>query len=171
MIARALNSNENTKLYIYEQESFLESLCPNAQTAHNGSESDSLVSEIANEFDSRDDESEGKVVLCIDDFEGFYRGISQESADILDTITQGGADRGVYVYAACDIESMERMTMYCIKLFTNLLANGNAVAVGGNLDNYSDFKALHREENITFGSREGCMIHNNKVITMKIAGL
>ena len=168
-IAQTLGKDSKTKLYIYEENVFLEKLCPNAKTAHDAKTADEIISELAKEFDSRDDDSEGRVVFCVDDFAAFYRGISKESASLLNNITQGGADRGIFFYIACDVKGLAKMHTYKIKPFMNCLANENAIAVGGSIGEYQAFRNLHSDENLVFAQHEGCMIHKGKVIQMKIA--
>ncbi len=168
-IAQTLSKDEKTKLYIYEDKVFLEKLCPNAKTAHDAKAADEIISELASEFDNRDDDSEGRVVFCIDDFANFYKGISKESASLMNNITQGGADRGMYFYIACDVKGLAKMHTYKVKPFMNCLANENAIAVGGSLGECQAFRNLHSDENIVFAPYEGCMIHKSKVVHMKIA--
>ena len=168
-IARALGKDDKTKLYIYEEKSFLENLCPNATVAHDAKKADEIVGELAAEFDNRDDDSEGRVVFCIDDFAKFYNGISQESADILDNIASGGTDRGVYLYIVCDTSGLAKMSLFKVKLFETLLANGNVVVVGGNMASYKAFESLHRNKDLHFAEHEGCVIHNNKVTSLVFA--
>ena len=170
-IAKALGKDSKTQLYIFEEKTFIEKLCPNAKTVHDAKGADEIVAEVAKEFDKRNDESEGRIVFCIDNFAIFYSFISQESANILDTIASGGADRGIYIYTACDRAGLAKMSIFRIKLFENLLVNGNAIVTGGNLRDYNALSSIHRSDNIVFAKYEGCLIHNNKVTVMKFAQL
>ena len=171
LIAEALNNAPDTKLYIYETKTFLENLCPNAKTVHDEKGSDEIVNELANIFDSRDDESKGRIVFCIDDFGKFYMDISQESADILEVISSGGEDRGIYIYIACDKSTLVKMSIFHIKFFENLFVNGNAVVTGGNLKDYTPLNALYRNDDVSLAYNEGCIIHNNRVNIIKFAAL
>ena len=63
------------------------------------------------------------------------------------------------------------MSILKVKSFEKLLANGNAAVVGGRLNGYRAFSTLHRSDDITFAEHEGCLIHDNKVITMNIGKL
>ena len=168
-IVKTLNNDKNTKLYVYEEKSFLEALCPNAKTVHDAVGSDGVISEIAAEFDARIDDSAGRIVFCIDDFMTFYRGISNGSAKILETLTRDGADRGIYVYLACDAKSLAKLHTFKVKPFMNCLVNENAIFAGGTLGDYQAFKGMCRETEISLAEHEACMIHGKKAVVFRAA--
>ncbi len=167
MIAQALDKDPNTTLYAYEENTYIETLCPNSKTVHKAEDADALIAPLAKEYETRDEDSEGRIVLCIDDFYNFYHDITQESADILEAIARGGSERGMYIYVAVSSRGLETLSGWGVSLMKELLNNGNAIIAGGNIMSYKAFSNLHREEdNIFFRNYEGCIIHNGKSINM-----
>ncbi|MBQ7155742.1 MAG: type VII secretion protein EssC [Synergistaceae bacterium] len=166
MIAHALSEDENTKLYVYEENSFMEKFCPGAVIMHKPEDADKVIAELDAEYSDRDEDSKGRIVLCIDDFYNFYQDITQESADILEAIARGGTERGMYIYIACSLKGLMQLSGWNVPLIKELLKGGNAIAVEGSLREYQAFKNLHQEDNIGFGKHEGCIIHGNKVIQL-----
>ena len=175
MIINALSREVKGKVYLYEKDEKISTSYPECITVHNASEADELISEFADEFDRRsnDDESENyeRIVFCIDDFLGFYRGISQESADILETLTRSGSDLNIYIYMVCSVEDLAFLNTFrnTVKPFDNCIKKGNAIIVGGNIRDYIAFNDLHNETDIKFSDNEGCIIHRNKVTAIKFA--
>ena len=167
MIAKALDKDSDTALYIYEEKTFIENLCPNAKTAHKPEDADSFIAELAQEYEKRDEDSKGRIVLCIDDFYNFYQDITQESADILEAIARGGSERGMYIYVSVSLKGLGQLSSWGVPLMKELLNGGNAVAAGGSLREYLAFKNLHREDGILFGNHEGCLIHDGKVTVLR----
>ena len=165
----------DTKIYVYEKEEKVDSLSLNCVTVHEISEADSLISELADEFDRRSNDIEEtnyqRIIFCIKDFVDFYRGISQESADILEVITRSGADFNMCIYIISSIEDLAFLVTFrdSIKSFDHCLRKGNAIAVGGNIRDYSGFDEIQSEKDIAFADYEGCLIHNNKVTVLKFA--
>ena len=174
LIINAL-SHVDGKVYLYETDEKISPLYPECITVHNASEADKLISEFADEFDRRsnDDENEsyGRIVFCIDDFLGFYRGISQESANILETLTRSGSDFNIHIYMACSADDLAFLNTFrnTVKPFDNCIKKGNAIIVGGNIRDYIAFNDLHNETDIKFSDNEGCIIHQNKVTAIKFA--
>ncbi len=169
LIARTLAKDEKTKLYIYEDKPFLENLCKGAKVVHDGKGTDEIMIELEQAFNERDDESEGRIVLCVDNFLKFYEDMSEDSAKILNAITEGGADRGIYTYITFDSKGLAKTYTYRVKSFANCLVNENAIVVGGNLASYLPLQSLHSGENLTFAKYEGCIIHNKKLVQVKFA--
>ena len=168
MIAQALSKDTDTKLYIYEEKSFMEKFCSGAVIMHKPEDADKVISQLEAEYNDRDEDSKGRIVLCIDDFYNFYQEITQESADILEAIARGGSERGIYLYVAISSKGLGQMSSWGVTLMKELLNGGNAIPVGDSLKDYAAFKNLHREDNIFFDKHEGGMIHNNKVIHMML---
>lgn len=171
-IAKTLHNDPDTKLYIYEKEgdTFLEKLCPNAKTVHDAAGVDSVVAELEAAFDDRDEDSEGRIVLCIDDFNHFYSAISNENVNVLSNIIQGGADRKMYFYIACNTKGLARMFTFKVKPFMNCLMNGNAIVAGGSLIDYQPFSGMYPTgEQLSMGEHEGCIIHSNKIHAIRLA--
>lgn len=166
MIAKALSKDPDTALYVYEEKTFIENLCPGAKITHKPSEADTFIAELAKEYEQRDEDSKGRIVLCIDDFYNFYQDITQESADILEAIARGGSERKMYIYVAVSSKGLGQLSSWGVSLMKELLNGGNAVATGGSLKEYLAFKNLHREDNMMFGSHEGCIIHDGNVIPL-----
>lgn len=166
MIAKALNDDPKTKLYVYEEKPFIEKLCPNAIVMHNPDEADATIAKLEAEYSDRDEDSEGRIVLCMDNFYEMYLDITQESADILEAIARGGADRGMYMYAACSAKGLITFGFGDVSLITEMTKSGNAIVTGGELQDYGLFKEYHREEEMSFGEHEGCMIHDGEVSAM-----
>ena len=166
MIAQALAKVPDTRLYIYEEKTFLENLCPGAKTVHKTAEADAFIAELAKEYEKRDEDSKGRIVLCIDDFYNFYQDITQESADILEAIARGGSERGMFVYLAVSSKGLGQMDSWGVPLMKELLNSGNAVVAGGSLREYQALKPLHSEDNMLFAKHEGCIIHDAKVIPL-----
>lgn len=166
MIAKALSKDPDTALYVYEEKTFIENLCPGAKITHKPSEADTFIAGLAKEYEQRDEDSKGRIVLCIDDFYNFYQDITQESADILEAIARGGSERKMYIYVAVSSKGLGQLSSWGVSLMKELLNGGNAVAAGGSLKEYLAFKNLHREDNMMFGSHEGCIIHNGNVIPL-----
>lgn len=175
LIINALSREVKGKVYLYEKDEKISTSYPECITVHNASEADELISDFADEFDRRsnDDESENyeRIVFCIDDFLGFYRGISQESADILETLTRSGSDLNIYIYMVCSVEDLAFLNTFrnTVKPFDNCIKKGNAIIVGGNIRDYIAFNDLHNETDIKFSDNEGCIIHRNKVTAIKFA--
>ena len=133
---------------------------------HKPEEADKVIAELESEYADRDEDSKGRIILCIDDFYNFYQDITQESADILEAIARGGPERGMYVYIACSAKGLGQMYSWEVPLMKELLKCGNAIITGGSLREYEAFKNLHSEENILFLKHEGCVIHNTKVVPL-----
>ena len=169
MIAHALNEDPDTTLYVYEKKDMIEKLCPNAKVAHDDKSSDTIVAELAQKFDERDEDSEGRIVFCIDDLDVFYEDISQKSADILDVLSESGSDKGIYIYSACSKNGIAKLDLHHIKMFINFMSYGNAIVAGGELADYGAFSGIHKSDNIKLGDHECCMIHNNKTEVIKTA--
>ena len=169
LIAKTLAKDEKTKLYIYEDKPFLEKLCPGAKVAHDGKGTDAIMSELEQAFNEHEDESEGRIVLCVDNFLNFYEDMSEDSAKILNAITESGADRGIYSYIAFDAQGLAKTYTYRVKSFMNSLVNENAIVVGGSLASYLPLQSLHSGDNLTFAKYEGCIIHNKKLVQVKFA--
>ncbi len=163
MIAQALSKDPSTALYVYEEKTFIENLCPGAKITHKIPEADTFIAGLAKEYESRDEDSTGRIVLCIDDFYSFYQDITQESADILEAIARGGAERRMYVYVAVTSKGLSQFDSWQVPLMKELLNGGNVILAGGSLYEHVALKKLHREDNMLFGSHEGCMIHDGKV--------
>ena len=171
-IARTMNNDPDTTLYIYEKEgdSFLEKLCPNAKTVHDAAGVDGVVAELETAFDERDEDSEGRIVFCIDDFNSFYGAISNDNVNVLSNIIQGGADRGIYFYVTCPLKGLSRMFMFKVKPFMSCLLNGNAVVAGGSLLDCQAFANMYPTgEQPVIGENEGCIIHGNAITTVRLA--
>ena len=166
MIAKALSKDPDTALYVYEEKTFIEKLCPGAKITHKPSEADTFIAGLAKEYEQRDEDSKGRIVLCIDDFYNFYQDITQESADILEAIARGGSERKMYIYVAISSKGLSQFNSWEVSLMKELLNGSNAIVTGGNLKEYLAFKNLHREDNILFGSHEGCIIHDGNVIPL-----
>ena len=100
------------------------------------------ISEIADEFDkcSVDDNETNYecIALFINDFVSFYRKISQESADILETLTRSGSDFRICIYIVSSLGDLAFINAFraTIKAFDNCIKKGNAIAAGGNIKNY-----------------------------------
>ena len=127
------------------------------------------MTELEQAFNKRDDESEGRIVLCVDNFLKFYEDMSEDSAKILNAITESGADRGIYTYIAFDAQGLAKTHTYRVKSFMNCLVNENAIVVGGSLGSYIPLQSLRSGENLTFAKCEGCIIHDKKLIQLKFA--
>ena len=166
MIAKALKDDPNTKLYVYEPKPFIEKLCPDAVIMRTPAEADTVIAELEREYNQRDEDSEGRIVLCIDNLYELYVDITDESAEILESIARGGADIGMYIYTACSHDGLLKFSYGDVPLITELTKSGNAVITGGNLKEYKMFNDFHREDDMSFASHEGCMIHDGKVIRM-----
>lgn len=174
LIAKTLHNDDNTKLYIYEKpgETFLEKLCPNAKTVHDTKGVDGVAAELEAAFDDRNEDSKGRIVFCIDDFNYFYSAISNENVNVLSNIIQGGADRGIYFYITCSTKGLERMSMFKVKPFMNCLINGNAIVSGGSMLDCKAFEKLYpASEQPIMGEHEGCMIHGGKIRSLRLAKL
>ena len=174
LIINAFSNELDTKIYLYEPEEKIGVLYPNCISVHEVIETDNLISELADEFDRRlndDEENYSKIVFCVDNFLKFYRMISQESADILESITRSGADCNIYFYIASNIEDIAFLETFraSIKSFDNCMKKGNAMAMGGNIRDYAGFGYLCGENDIKFADNEGCLIHNNQVTVLKFA--
>ena len=176
LIINAFIRDGNTKIYIYEgkNEEKLSVLYPEC-IAFDDTSSDSLISELADEFDirSNDDEADNyeRIALFINDFVGFYRKISQESADILETLTRSGADFKICIYIVSSLEDLAFMNTFraAIKVFDNCIKKGNAIAAGGNIKDYAAFNEIQSETDINFSELEGCLIHNGRTTVLKFA--
>ena len=171
-IAKTLHNDPDTKLYIYEKEgsSFFEKLCPKAKVVHDAAGVDGVVDELAAAFDERDEDSKGRIVLCIDDFNYFYSVIANENVPVLSNIIQGGADRGIYFYITCNLKGLERMNMFKVKPFMDCLMRGNAVVAGGSLSECGAFEKMYPTgESAILGENEGCVIHKNKITVVRLA--
>ncbi|MBR0034172.1 MAG: hypothetical protein IJP54_00710, partial [Synergistaceae bacterium] len=166
MIAKALNDDPKTKLYVYEEDAYIEKFCPNAVVIHKPEEADEVISQLEAVYAERNEDSEGRVVLCLDNFYNFYQDITQESADILEAIARSGGDRGMYIYAVCTSKGLATFGMSDAALFQELIKSGNAIVTGGSLKEYKEFNEFHSEDNIFFGAHEGCLIHKGKVTTL-----
>ena len=173
LIINAFTQILDSTIYLYEEKNNIGNLYPNCVSVHEASEADALISQIADEFDRRlnDEEFDSKIVICIDNFLKFYRIISQESADIIASIARSGADCDIYFYITSSVEDLGFLNMFKndIKAFDNCLKKGNAMALGGNIKNYTGFNDLHSEKDINFAEGEGCLIHDNKVTVVKFA--
>ena len=164
-IAKALDNDPDTSLYVYEENTFIEKFCPNARTMHKPEDADKAIDELAGEFDKRKYDSKGRIAICIDDFYNFYQEITQESADVLEVIAERGADKGIYIYVSCTTKGLS--VLGNTPLFQKLLARGNAIVTGGTLGECQAFKGLHQSGNLYFGNHEGCMIHDNRVTELR----
>ncbi|MBQ3653089.1 MAG: hypothetical protein II954_01575, partial [Synergistaceae bacterium] len=164
VIAKSLNDDKFTRLYIYEVKKFLEPLCPRVVAVHDAEGADRMLAEIAGEFDSRIGETGERIALCIDDFMTFYRGISEESAKILETLTRDGAARGIYVCIVCDAASLAKLHVFKVKAFMNCLTNENAIIAGGSLGDYPAFSGMWRGTDIHMGEHEGVIVHNKRAV-------
>lgn len=173
LIVNAASQDLNTKVYIYERKTFLENLSMASITAHTPQDADEIISELADEFDNRIDFGQiyDRIVFCIDDFPEFYRGISQQSADILDTLTRSGGERGIYIYIVCSPDGLSSMHIFRINAFENCLMSGNAALTGGKLGDYTAFNDIHRNIELTFSDHEGCLIHDGEITTLRFAKL
>ena len=174
LILNAFANEADTKIYLYEMEEKIGISYPDCLAAHTASEADALISELANEFDRRSNEDEinyQKIVFCVNGFLGFYRGISQESADILETLTRSGSNFNMFVYIVSNVEDLAFMMTFrdSIKSFDNCMKKGNAIAIGGNLMDYSGFDEIQDETDINFADYEGCLIHDDKITVLKFA--
>ncbi|MBQ9526672.1 MAG: hypothetical protein IJR68_03595 [Fretibacterium sp.] len=175
LILRALGQDSGTTLYLYEQGTFLEGLCPGARMAHDGPSSDALLSELAEEYDRRSDEGgdyqDARIVLCIDDFPAFFEGVSEEALTGLDVIIRNGSEQGMYVYIAGDKDGLGRLHTFLVKPLESCLAQGNAIALEGSLKDHTIFSSLHHHEDVPLPGREGCLIHNGEAVLLRLAGL
>ena len=176
LIINAIVQSSDGEIYLYETNGKISSLYPECFIARNASEADEFISNIADEFDRRsnDDEEDADyrpIVICINDFLSFYRGISLESADILDVLTRSGADFNIYIYMTSSVEDLAFLNTFRTTIipFDNCLKKGNAIAAGGKLIDYIAFRDLHAEQDIKFAENEGCIIHDNKAVTIKFA--
>ena len=168
MIAQALDKDQNTKLYVYEEKPFIEKLCKNAVIMHNPDEAEKVIAALDKEYADRDDDSIGRIVLCLDEFFLLYQDLTQEAADILEAIARGGAERGMYIYITCTAVGLSKFKLAHVSLFAELLNGGNAIIAGGELKSYKAFDDLHQEENMSFSEHEGAMIHYNRVTPMML---
>ena len=176
IISLIINAAEHdeTDIYLYEREAKLSSLYPECRAVYDNEGANEIISELADEFDLRSNEEEAehrRIIFLIDDFLGFYRGISQESADILETLTRSGADFNIYIYIACSVENLASLNIFksSIKSFDNCLKKGNAIAAGGNIRDYTAFNEIHHETDINFSEGEGALIHGDKLQIIKFA--
>lgn len=174
LIINAFNNELDTTIYLYEPEEKIGALYPDCISVHEVTETDDLISKLADEFDRRlndDEENYSKIVFCVDNFLKFYRMISQESADILESITRSGADCNIYFYIASNAADLAFLATFkdSIKSFDNCMKKGNAMAMGGNIRDYAEFSELCGEKDIKFADNEGCLIHNNQVTVLKFA--
>ena len=177
ILINSFSSDVDTTIYLYEPQEKSEKigvLYPNCISVHEASETDSLISQIADEFDRRfndDDETASKIVIFVDNFLKFYRMISQESADILESIVRSGADCNIYFYILSSVEDLAFMNTFkdSIKSFDNCMKKGNAIAVGGAIRDYAGFDEICNEKELKFADNEGCLIHDSKVTVLKFA--
>ena len=137
---------------------------------------DAMISDLADEFDRRGQEYNAdlpRIALFINGFLTFYRGISQESADILDTLIRSGGDLGIYVYLACSGDDLVFLETFksSIKPFLTCLMKGNAIASGGKLKDYLAFNDLHNSDDVSMQNNEGCLISGGRVTVLKLATL
>ena len=110
--------------------------------------------------------NEGHDVICLDNFYNLYQDITQESADILEAIARGGPERKMFIYAVCTSKALSTLGMSDVPLYSELMKYGNAVVTGGTLKEYREFNAFHREDDISFGSHEGALIHGGRVVNL-----
>ena len=176
LIAKTLDLDDTTDLYIYGSENWLEQFSDETKTASDAQSSDAMIGELADVFDSRFDFEERykRIVLCINDFLKFYEDISEESADILNTIINSGADRNIFIYIACDLKALGRLYMFreSVQPFASCVLKGNAIAVGGSLRAYTAFNEMHQiinDINLDDMANTGCLIHANKLVQLKFA--
>ena len=175
LIVNAVSREFDNSVYIYETGDEIKSLYPDCIYVHDSEGANALISQIADEFDRRcnDDEATNfqRIIFCIDNFLGFYRGISQESADILETLTRSGADFNIHLYIFSSSEDLAFLNMFkdSIRPFNNCLNNGNALIAGGSINEYIAFNNLHQETDMIFSDSEGCLIHAGKVTALKFA--
>ena len=183
LIINAFIRESDTKIYIYEgrNNEKLSALYPECTALDDTSPAnklDELISELADEFDRRsvDDEANyERIALFINDFVGFYRKISQESADILEALTRSGADFNICIYIIASLEDLAFMNTFraTIKAFDNCLKKGNAIAAGGNIKDYAAFNEIQSETDINFSDSnsnyEGCLIHRGRTTVLKFA--
>lgn len=164
MIAQALDEDTDTKLYVYEEKPLIEKICSNAVIMHNPEEAEKVIAELEKEYVDRDEDTEGRIVLCLDEFFLLYQDLSDEGAKVLEAIARGGAERNMYIYITCTASGLSKFMTAKVSMMTELLSGGNAIITGGSLKDYTAFNALHREDNMSFKAHEGCIIHNSKVI-------
>ena len=163
MIAQALDKDTDTKLYVYEEKPLIEKLCTNAVIMHNPEEAEKVIAELDKEYSQRDEDTKGRIIICLDEFYLLYQDLTKEAADILQGIARGGAERGMYIYITCVSSGLSKFVTAKDPVMKELLNGGNAIATGGSLREYTAFNNFHREDNIHFGAHEGAIIHNNKV--------
>ncbi|MBQ7544320.1 MAG: type VII secretion protein EssC [Synergistaceae bacterium] len=166
MIAKALNDDPKTRLYVYEEDTFIEKFCPNAKVIHKPEEMDEIIAGLDAEYSERSEDSEDRIVICLDNFYNLYQDITQESADILEAIARGGPERKMFIYAVCTSKALSTLGMSDVPLYSELMKYGNAVVTGGTLKEYREFNAFHREDDISFGSHEGALIHGGRVVNL-----
>lgn len=173
LILRALGQDPGTTLYLYEQGTFLEGLCPGAHVAHDGPSSDALLSELAEEYDRRSDEGgdyrDARIVLCIDGFPAFFEGISEDSLTGLDVIIRNGAEQEMYVYISGDEDGLGRLHAFLVRPLESCLARGNAIALGWSLKDHTIFSEFHRHEDVSLPEREGCLICGGNAVHLRLA--
>lgn len=176
LIAQALAKDPDTSLYIFEKEgnTFLEKLCPNAKTVHDGPGADEVIGELADIFDQKqnDENNKKRVVFCVDGFTDMYNVMSNDSAKILSNIIADGVSVQMYVYITLTLEGLSRS--YTLRTmmppFMKCLNYGNAVVAGGSLIDCQAFEKLYPTgEEMIIGSEEACIIHNNKLYGVKMA--
>ncbi len=163
LIAKAARKASNTRLYVYEEKTFIGKFCPDAVRMYNHTDMDNVIDKLCEEFLRRSYDPEDRIILCIDDFLSFYIRISKVSAEILEAIARKGSDKGVYMYAACSTAELENFRTLNIPVFRELLRNGNAIVTGGSLKDYPAFSRLHQSADMTFAGHEGAMIHLNNI--------
>ena len=166
MIAKALNDDPKTRLYVYEEDSFIEKFCPKATVVHKPEEMDEIIAGLDTEYADRSEDSEDRIVICIDNFYNLYQDITQESADILEAIARSGPERRMFIYTVCTSKALSTLGMSDVPLYLELMKYGNAIVTGGSLKEYREFNGFHREDNIAFGSHEGAMIHGGRAVHM-----
>ena len=163
LIAKNLSRTKNTRLYVYEEKTFIGKLCPDAVRMHNHKEADDVIDKLCEEFLQRDYDPEDRIILCIDDLLNFYTIISESSANILEAIARSGKDKAMYIYAACSTVELENFRLVNVPLFRELLRHGSAIVTGGSLKDYRAFSSFHQSADMTFAEHEGAVIHAGKI--------
>ncbi len=175
LMINALSHDPDAKIYLYDESEEISGIYSSCEIIKNSSGADLFMSDLADEFDRRNNEenlnNNSRIIFLIDDFLKFYRGISQESADILEVITRSGSDFNIYVYIASSFNDLGFLNTFrkTIKPFDNCIKKGNAVISGGNISDYVALKDMHNETNLKFSNSEGCLIHAGKVTPVKFA--
>jgi S-DNA-T family DNA segregation ATPase FtsK/SpoIIIE len=170
-IVRALASDPDTDVYVYDKGGALGALGEALKVAHDGGEFDAFLTAVAEEYDRRSDEggNSPRIALCIDNFVKFYEEVSDEGAALLDVLVRCGDEYGIYVYVTGNVTELTRFHNLSVKPLKSCLANGGAIALGGRLKNHALFDDLHRSEDIALKDHEGCVIRGGEVRVVRFA--